>query len=595
MTFSGYRTLKVLAIMGVATPALFGENFLPPAEGPVAFRRDQVPLDADEMATLSRHLANLAEGLDGATPTSLRAAAQLLALATTLDPANHQARTLITRFQERGLKSSADEQQLQDSRERIWRMLDWLESPNAGAAGHALAACLGDVLPISDPKHPKAESLRTKGERGAWSSWIPDLAAYEVKPSPEEQPPAEVDTPTEEMTGDEAVRTVAIPLKKASISTPLWKRVAGPESTAWELTQGSLEMTVETIDEPDDEAGAFQIEIGPEENASSFASLRATILHLMLQLNPGEQLPIGGRLRIESKALDESSASRQRQSISAAAAVLACSAITGHPPEATIIGVVDRKGSFALPTGFWDQLQSLVAGGGKGGRLILPSAAADYLPALLALEKPQFFFDYEIILASDFSELLALSTNVSGGKLAKASTNFQEIRARSTPQTLGQYVANPIVRRRLVEVVTEAPNHYSAKLLAMLGAGNRPVFIPRKILELEIRRAIRPLDWIVARDSADFGDREVVRLVQSYERGRAALDLLARYAEKADRGVLDQALELVAKIRTLERVVRKKSFFQEVYSEYNLVLKGYVALHRELEDSLDEATMPSRQ
>ena len=66
--------------------------------------------------------------------------------------------------------------------------LAWLETPEAGSQGHALAACLADVLLISDPKYPNPGTLPAAGERGAWSGWIPDLAAYEAPVVPEVVP-----------------------------------------------------------------------------------------------------------------------------------------------------------------------------------------------------------------------------------------------------------------------------------------------------------------------------------------------------------------------------------------------------------------------
>ena len=58
---------------------LVAGNFAVPAEGPVAFRRDRLPLDAGTMAELSRQLVTLAEGLSAETAVNRRAAAQVLA------------------------------------------------------------------------------------------------------------------------------------------------------------------------------------------------------------------------------------------------------------------------------------------------------------------------------------------------------------------------------------------------------------------------------------------------------------------------------------------------------------------------------------
>ena len=94
-----FHVLRVAGLSLAAATCLFAQKFAPPAEGPVAFRRDRIPLDAEAMAGLSRQLATLAEGLDFKTAANRRAAAQMLALAVTLDPANSKTRELIARFQ----------------------------------------------------------------------------------------------------------------------------------------------------------------------------------------------------------------------------------------------------------------------------------------------------------------------------------------------------------------------------------------------------------------------------------------------------------------------------------------------------------------
>lgn len=577
MTFSRNRFLGIFVIGWFTATSVCGEVFLAPAEGPIAFRRDRIPLDVDTMATLSRQLVNLAEGLDGAEAASRRGAAQMLALSVALDPANQKARVLMERFQKKGFQPAADAQQIQASREKIWNVLEWLELPEAGEAGNALAACLTDVVLVSDPKHPKAEGILAKGEQGSWRAWVPELSAYERKA------PVEIDPPEAEMPEVVTPSASVTLLPAAQVFTPLWKEVGAADPPRWILASGALEMSSEMADDLDPiaEPEPFSMVIGSEDD-DSFTALSITILRLIKQIHPELPLPDGGRVSIHGKALEKSSESGMRQSISAAAAVLASAAVTGQEPQATIIGVVDQKGAFDLPTGFWDQLQSLTTGEGRGGRLILPAAAAEYLPSLLALEKPQFFFDYEVLLASDFSELLALSKKVPDKRVAKISASFQEIRAKATPQTLGQYVANPFVRKRLVEIANEAPNHYSAKLLAILGAGNRPVFLPRNLLELEIRRALLSSNWIVTRKSSVFEESEIVRLGQSYESSRAGLELLARYVEKADRDLLDKAQELVAKIRTMERVVRKEVDYELIEAEYEIVVKAFLNLVPEL-------------
>lgn len=559
-------------MLGGAENSLLGGDFIAPAEGPVAFRRDQVPLDSDTMSTLSKHLATLAQGLDLGTDESFRTVAQMLALATALDPGNGRARDLLSEFKKGNSPHSSDQGAFEKSRDRIWKAIAWLERPEAGSQGRALASCLLDIIIVADPRNPRTEALRAEGERGAWAGWVPLLADYrpkvEIKPKPEDRPPRE--TPFTQP---------SIGLTKALVSTVLWKNVSNDDSPKWIQVSAPLRMKAEVIQENDDHSSQFSLIIGPESDYGPVQGLAPTILQLLKKQH--NNLPAGQRVKIAGDSLEMSMRSGKRQSISAAAAVLASAAISGREPDATIIGTVDSSGNFKLPSGFWNQLLALSPG--YGGRLVLPAAAADYLPSMLALGKPQFFMDYEVLLAADFKELLEMSAKTPSEPMANAKTQFREIREKMGTQPLGQYVANSFVRRRLVDLYTAAPYHFSAKMLAIQGAGNRPAFLPKVVLGAEIRIAIEPLNWIIKMDSTEFDKSDLDRLESSYETCRTQLERLVRYAEKKDQILITHAQELLPKVRTLERTARSRG---EYYPSYEAVLRS----QKDLSDACDRLT-----
>jgi len=554
--------------------SLAAGNFAPPAEGPVAFRRDRIPLDVETMAGLSRQLVTLAQGQDPATAVSRRAAAQMLALATALDPGNSKAREFIAAFLNESHPPAADPDLLAESRSRVWQYLGWLETPEAGTQGQALAACLADVIIVADPQHPRVEALRGAGERGAWKGWVPGLAAYETKPP----------VATEHPTSDEiAPAKSGILLANARVSTPLWKRSARTDSLKWVLSTAPVEMSAAMAPAGNGGLQPFALVIGNQSGNSVLAPLVPPLLKL-LEKQHGS-LPAGGRVSIFSPVLAESLLSRKVQSISGAAAVLASSAITGREPDATIIGLIDESGAFKLPGGFWNQLKSL--GPGNGGRLVLPAAAATgYLPSLLALERPQVFFEYEVVLASNFRELMELSAKTPDGNFAKVSAQFREIRERGTTQPLGQYIANPFIRRRLGEIVQEAPYHASAKMLSVQGAGNRPIFVSRPVLTAELRRAIEPMDWLVLRQAGSIGDEDIAQIGATYETCHDQIERLLRYAEKNDREWVEQVQDMVTTIRVLDRTAKSRGANYQVVDEvtvaHSAFLRAYARVAGEL-------------
>lgn len=533
------KFLKMAVLAAGLVTSSRGADFAVPAEGPVAFRRDKVPLDTDTLGSLSRQLTDLAYGLTPQNAAERRGAAQMLALATALDPANKRARTMMDDFLKNRRRPGVEPAELKKDRTRIWQYISWLETPAAGTDGQSLAACLKDVLALSDPKDPRAESLLAAGQLGAWSGWIPPLASYEER--------VEGSGATEKGTAPESP---GLALREATVSTMLWGVNTSPEGTLIKRrVQATLTMS-ENAGAPRE--GPFSLLIGSPDAAAAFAK-QVQDVTAVLKAEHGT-LPEGVHIVVEGKGLAATASAGKTQDVSAAIAVLASSAITGREPEATILGTVDETGAYKLTDGFWDQLRLLE--GARGGRVILPAAAAEYLPAMLAFEKPQFFLKHEVLLAKDFKQLLEFSAKTPSEALAAPAAQFAEIRAKATPQSLGSYLTNSFVRRRLAELVQVAPFHYSARMLAIQGSGNRPTLIPRLVMVSEIRRALEPLGGLVKGVNAS--EVTEASLLPTYETCRTALDALERYGQKDERALLSQAQDLVASVRALDRTNRLK-------------------------------------
>lgn len=567
-----------------------GATFVPPAEGPVAFRRDRIPLDVDAMARLSRQLVVLARGVEAESATGMRAAAQMLAISTALDPANNEAREVMAQFQKAQHQPLKDAAALEKSRALVWQYLSWLETPAAGDQGQALAACLTDVIAVADPGHPKAKSIRGAAEVGAWSGWVPPLAAYEssAKASSEEMVAAEPPS------AEPAPVTPGVLLSEAEVATPLWRPIPKSVPKEWVLAPCPLSMSAEVV-EPDGAPNPGTLAIGPQQR---LAELGQTLVTLLREKHGA--LPPNARVVIGGSALEASMESGKRQSLSAAAAVLADSALTGREPTGTIIGTVDETGALNLPMDFWNHLHSLE--NGEGGRLVLPAAASEYLLSVLALEKPEFFLKYEVLLAANFDQMIALAEKNPGEAIAKSMMKFGEIRSKAAGQPVGQYLANSYVRRRLAELAQEAPYHYSAKMLAMQGAGNRPVSIPRQVMVPELRRAIAPMDWLVHRGANDFDAEELARLAPTYETCRSQVDRMNRYAEKGDRDLISHVVDMLALIRTLDRTARTRGepgvVNTSIRETHQTLLTSYKGIARELAvaagEPVEEETPPER-
>ena len=357
----------------------------------------------------------------------------------------------------------------------------------------------------------------------------------------------------------------------------------------------------------------FSIGIGPPANEGPFEQVSASLLQLLKQQYP--KLPDGYRISITSPQLAQSMLSNHRQSLSGAAAVLASAAVTGQEPEAMILGQIDASGVFKLPSNFWDCLQSLI-GKGKGQRLVLPTEAAAILPSLLALETPGFFFEYEVLLASNFKELLEQSAKTPPEPLAKAVTQYGIIRQKAGTQDIRHYITNRFVRQRLAEVSREAPCHFSAKMLLVQASGERPTVLPRKVLGADLRRIVTPMDWIhknaviVTEEwkmtkeknyvkyntyGYQFSSSDIVKVGQIYDSARIQIDRLQRYAEKKDADLGEMALKDILIIRDLHKFLRARGDpnYAEIYSSCGVFTRSHQALNQVLLEEIGDPPIPA--
>lgn len=554
----------MLMFAGMSLSFAAGE-FAPPAEGPVPFRRDKIPLDAVEMSEISTHLEALARGLQKETPATYRGAAQMLALAMAVDPGNNAARELVAQYQNDQLRTDENQERLKRARDKISALLPWLDSEEAGKHGRALAACLKDVLTISDPDESFTGETNSLG---SWTGWIPDISAYEPKVVTNQDP-----TPTPEPK-DPSKKEIL--LNEAQIQTVLWKNIGEGNAENWVITQAPLQMSVRKMETRTTRRGReievpFSILIGSAED-DSLSNLSQMVCNLLLSHHGS--LPAGYQIQINSKELEHSLQSGKRHSLSAAVAVLANSALSGTVPDAIVIGQIDETGAFKLPSGFWNQLRGL--GKGSGKRLVLPADAASYLPSILAFEKPDFFIEYEVLLASNFSQLLDLTSKTPAESLVAQMTKFRQIRETVGTQDIRQHILNRFVKQRLAEIMKELPCHYSAQMLLLQSAGKRPTTIIRPVLISELIACLDPMEWIavismevatsrINKDDSPVGipfrGQDVEKFNAVYEQSRKRVDELERLTTKDDLPLLEQARKVSVSLRTLDRTLRSRNSF----------------------------------
>ncbi len=536
---------RALLLLSAGVLPLAAE-FVAPAEGPLPFRRDKLPVDVDTMTTLSRQLMVLAR-TTADFAKSPRTVAQMTALALALEPANPEARELIEAMKSANPPPADAREEDERARNRAWQTLAWLEMPEAGADGQALAACLGDVLALADPRHPKARERRTAGEQGAWKDWVAEESTFRPKKpdNPLDLTPERAADPQPESEKPDSV----LVLSELSLPMPIW--YYDKESKLMKLASLPVNLKAK-IDEGSEEEGPRRsMEIAGEGMTERFKPGLAR-LDAAIQARHGS-LPPGLQLRFDF-GKTEYSFSRNGMALTGTAVLLLDGALTGKIPTAITLAEVGDDGKLLLPPRFWQTLRafSVVS---PGTRLILPDEAADYLAALVAMDDAAFFMKNEVLLASSVDELCDLAAAVPEAEIADGLKRFDEIRKVGQGKTLGTFVAHQATQTRLRELGGVMPEHASARMLALQGSGSRPRFLERPILAREVRAALEPAAYLVEQERDDL---DPARLELAHESSRERLDKVSAYIDIRDRDLLKSAIDMADTLRSLARLLPKK-------------------------------------
>jgi hypothetical protein len=319
--------------------------------------------------------------------------------------------------------------------------------------------------------------------------------------------------------------------------------------------------------------------------------LNQTLRNLLTARN--ELIPAGARVRINSREFELAAQAGRPRPVAAAAAVLASAAVTGREPDATILGGVDAEGNLMLTRDFWEQLRAFDKS--SGHRLVLPAAARELLPSMLAMERHDFFIQHEVLLAKDFNELLDLTAKEPPPAMAAARAKFADIRSRGAGQDVRSYLANRFVRQRLEELCREAPWHASAEMLYTQASGNRPRTVSRAVLAAELHHAIEPMAWIPQTKDRELTQRELKSLEGMHDLYRQRIDPLNRVAERLDNDLLEQARLLSVALRTLERAPRTRGEGNLLRQAIERARDEFNRLYRTLAADLEAITNPIRR
>ena len=504
----------VLTLLAIGTlPA--GAVFPMPIEGVSPFRRDRLALPLDQQQTLADQLILVARMSPSENAAERRVKAQALAVALVLSPGKEEARELLQRLS-KGMEMDPVDSGLVD-RSFIEKTCTWLDA-RPGDDSRTLAACLKGIL-----YHEEA----SEDQEAVWEGWIPEEKAYEISaPVPVVEAPSSL--PSSPAPASENEQPFKIATGKVGVL------VAARERKTGNKTGMILNLKMNNLPSED-----FVV-------AGNLGKWASKLQPLLKKRHP--ELSQGTiNLTLQTRKGDLSFGENE---LSAAAFVLADAAFTGSEPESVVMGRISNE-SYQLPSGFWETVSAAPTEESQG-RLILPSAAAEYLPAFLVLGKAEFFLKYEVCLASSPEELLARTGKISTDEAAAAHRRFEALMEQAKKAEITAFLADPKVRLQLEEISKALPYHASARMLALQAAGKRPTVLPRKVAAAAIQDALAPLDW--AGKSTQYPDTSsVARIEVGYESSRSRLASFDKFVDPSDGRLLIEFNEVLSKFRALGR------------------------------------------
>lgn len=592
--------LSASCLFLLCTPVL-AESFVPPSGKISPFRRDRLPISDRSINGLSDCLTTITSGSPYETAEDRRAVAKAMALALALNPVNPSAGNKISKLMAGEKPDFTDKEKIAKDKKRIWDSLEWLSSPEAGADGNLLASLMGETVASIYPADSEARSYIGKPEHDAWNDWVAELAIFKNGPTIKEEPEIaekeeEKEEPKEEITETEPKKEhkydvkAGIVRESAKISTVL--HMYDKDKAMWLPKVVPLEMRGNNhpMNEDGEKHWGFRFEVSS--SSDDFWTMQEEISSPMRDGLSGYlgKLPERAEIKIRLDGDQNYPYRRNRRAITGPAFILANAALTGIEPDGIVIGEIDRSGQLKLPQHFWRALMAL-ADEGPGGRLIIPASAEPMFVNMLALDKPEFFFKYEVLVASSLDDYVTLAGKDTSGQHEEIYNKFKVIKDKSAGTSMGAYLTNKFVRERLQEIVDQAPYHLSAKILNIYGSVSRPRYLTREALGSEIWRKIDVITEIAKiEDFYGINSNQLARLDEHYKRMRDDLRDLERYTDSRNTELLKEAKEVVNSVRGFGKEFEGKAEMWEKYDKIKSAHETMSRTNRELLEKLSTLT-----
>ena len=545
-------------LLGILLVALFPllagaeARFLRPRENQALVRRDLLPLETDTIRALSQHLATLAAvPLSTENAAHNRALAQLLALSLQLNPVNQQARRLLKQHQ-RGMEPPQfTKEQSSKSQEKVQEIARWLLSPSSGLTGRQLAQLIIDPLRTLHPELPVCQEIKPEGEAARWQNVVPPITAFiirnqffaeESKVPGKKEPKRKTTTdsfPTQETEDQPSLPIPQVPTIPLRLSTPL-SVIQSAQRLHYQLAELSLTFSPlappkVNAEEEDENSSEPSFLFLPAIAGDLSESLNKRILSALLM--KWKHFPKNKQATVRVDKLRYQT--QNTQTLSGPLALLCHAAFSGTTlrPNLFVVGEIDSNGNFLLPPWGWNYFcEAFPKEAPKGGRILVPRQAEEQLRALLTVQRPEIFVQWEVFTVDNLTEALAHSrTDGLNPAQIEASRLFAEFQDLARTNGLKSLSVDPHVREHLHEILRRCPNHLSAKMMLLGGSNNEPKILAGNTLAVPLQSVLDLINELTLRVNDESLTPEILRSVE--RQGLGQLAILEKYLEFKNRAL----------------------------------------------------------
>ena len=241
------------------------------------------------------------------------------------------------------------------------------------------------------------------------------------------------------------------------------------------------------------------------------------------------------------------------------------SALLGTPLKSKllVIAAIDEKSDFQRNQQFWRNLDLLTAEA-RDTRILVGRGSEEYLLQLIALGKPEFFIQNEVIEIENLKQARKLTARDDHEDYAEATALFAEVKSAIEQKSLRSMTENKYVREKLEKVLVSMPNHLSAKILLEYGAGKKTSSLDSKFFAISMKSLLAPANKILT----------IPDSILSYQDAMKQSELISDALEKfqdiisEEDQIIYQSVEKIAeKMRGFSRA--KKSALESDSSYYD--------------------------